>query len=96
MQEYSANEAKVIRDGIAKKVKADELVPGDVITIAVGDRIPADCRVLSIQSNAFSVDQSILTGESESVNKTGSKNKSENKSESRSKSEGNNESNSGP
>jgi len=44
-------------------------VPGDVITIAVGDRIPADCRVLSIQSNSFQVDQSILTGESESVGK---------------------------
>ena len=44
-------------------------MPGDVITIAVGDRIPADCRVLSIQSNSFQVDQSILTGESESVGK---------------------------
>jgi Ca2+ transporting ATPase len=69
LQEYSANEAKVVRDGVAKRVKADELVPGDVVTVAVGDRIPADCRLLSIQSNAFSVDQSILTGESESVGK---------------------------
>lgn len=70
LQEYSANEAKVIRNGLTKKVKADELVPGDVVTIAVGDRIPADCRVMHIHSNAFSVDQSILTGESESVGKT--------------------------
>ncbi|EON69187.1 Ca2+ transporting ATPase, sarcoplasmic/endoplasmic reticulum [Coniosporium apollinis CBS 100218] len=69
LQEYSANEAKVIRDGSVKRIKADELVPGDVVTVAVGDRIPADCRLLSIQSNSFSVDQSILTGESESVGK---------------------------
>ncbi|KIW01715.1 calcium-translocating P-type ATPase, SERCA-type [Verruconis gallopava] len=69
LQEYSANEAKVIRNGITKRLKADELVPGDIITVAIGDRIPADCRLLSIQSNSFSVDQSILTGESESVGK---------------------------
>jgi Ca2+ transporting ATPase len=69
LQEYSANEAKVIRDGHMQKVKADELVPGDIVTIAVGDRIPADCRLLSIQSNNFGVDQAILTGESESVSK---------------------------
>ncbi|KAF2759378.1 calcium ATPase [Pseudovirgaria hyperparasitica] len=69
LQEYSANEAKVIRNGGIKRVKADDLVPGDVITVAIGDRIPADCRLLSIQSNSFSVDQSILTGESESVGK---------------------------
>ncbi|KAF2141734.1 uncharacterized protein K452DRAFT_228290 [Aplosporella prunicola CBS 121167] len=69
LQEYSANEAKVVRDGEIKRIKADELVPGDVISVSVGDRIPADCRLLSIQSNSFSVDQSILTGESESVGK---------------------------
>ncbi|KAF2265624.1 calcium ATPase [Lojkania enalia] len=69
LQEYSANEAKVIRDGHLQRIKADDLVPGDVISVTIGDRIPADCRILSIQSNAFSVDQSILTGESESVPK---------------------------
>ena len=69
LQEYSANEAKVVRDGHIQKVKADELVPGDIVNVAVGDRIPADCRLLSIQSNAFAVDQAILTGESESVSK---------------------------
>ncbi|KAL9099971.1 MAG: hypothetical protein Q9163_004597 [Psora crenata] len=69
LQEYSANEAKVIRNGLLKRIRADDLVPGDVISVAVGDRIPADCRVLSIQSNSFRVDQAILTGESESVGK---------------------------
>lgn len=69
LQEYSANEAKVVRNGKLKRIKADELVPGDIISVAVGDRIPADCRILSISSNSFSVDQSILTGESESVPK---------------------------
>lgn len=37
--------------------------------MAVGDKIPADCRVLSISSSSFRVDQAILTGESVSVNK---------------------------
>jgi P-type Ca2+ transporter type 2A len=69
LQEYSANEAKVIRDGHMQKIKAEGLVPGDIVSVAVGDRIPADCRLLSIQSNAFAVDQAILTGESESVSK---------------------------
>ena len=69
LQEYSANEAKVVRDGQVQKVKAEELVPGDIVTIAIGDRIPADCRMLSVQSNIFAVDQAILTGESESVSK---------------------------
>lgn len=39
------------------------------MSVAVGDRVPADCRVLSIHSNSFRVDQAILTGESESVGK---------------------------
>ncbi|RMY73716.1 hypothetical protein D0862_14240 [Hortaea werneckii] len=69
LQEYSANKAKVVRNGRLSEVKAEELVPGDVIHVAVGDRIPADCRVLSIHSNSFRIDQSILTGESESVGK---------------------------
>lgn len=70
LQEYSANEANVIRNGgIISRVKADELVPGDIITVSVGDRIPADCRVISIESNTFRVDQAILTGESESISK---------------------------
>ncbi|KAK5076285.1 hypothetical protein LTR64_006237 [Lithohypha guttulata] len=69
LQEYSANEATVTRNGVVQRIKAEELVPGDIVTVAVGDRIPADCRLLSFQSNSFAVDQAILTGESEPVNK---------------------------
>ncbi|KAL4930642.1 calcium-transporting ATPase [Aspergillus undulatus] len=69
LQEYSANEAKVVRDGAVQRIKAEDLVPGDIVHIAVGDRVPADCRLLAIHSNSFRVDQAILTGESESVAK---------------------------
>lgn len=50
-------------------MRADELVPGDIVDVSVGDQIPADCRLLAILSNSFRVDQAILTGESESVAK---------------------------
>lgn len=56
-------------DGHVSRVKAEDLVPGDIISVHIGDRIPADCRLISIESNSFSVDQAILTGESESVSK---------------------------
>lgn len=69
LQEYSANEATVIRNGNVYRIKAEDLVPGDVVSVSVGDRIPADCRVISVQSNSFQIDQAILTGESESVSK---------------------------
>ena len=59
----------MVRNGSVKRIRAEELVPGDIVSVAVGDRIPADCRVLSIHSNSFRVDQAILTGESESVSK---------------------------
>ncbi|KAI8988309.1 SERCA-type calcium-translocating P-type ATPase [Mycotypha africana] len=70
LREYSPDEAKVIRDdGTVRKVRAEELVPGDIIDLAVGDKIPADARVLSISSSVFRVDQALLTGESVSVEK---------------------------
>ncbi|KAK3995365.1 hypothetical protein QBC44DRAFT_320206 [Cladorrhinum sp. PSN332] len=69
LQEYSANEANVVRNGQIHRIKAEELVPGDIVDVAVGARIPADCRLISIHSNSFAVDQAILTGESESVGK---------------------------
>ncbi|KAF9583894.1 hypothetical protein BGW38_008182 [Lunasporangiospora selenospora] len=69
LKEYSPHEAKVLRDGALTKVYASDIVPGDIIEVAVGDKIPADCRVLQIHSSNFRVDQALLTGESLSVSK---------------------------
>ncbi|KAJ7285666.1 hypothetical protein C8J57DRAFT_1285498, partial [Mycena rebaudengoi] len=69
LKEYSPDEAKVIRSSQISRIHASELVPGDIITVAVGDKIPADCRLLSVTSSSFRIDQAILTGESVSVHK---------------------------
>jgi sodium/potassium-transporting ATPase subunit alpha len=53
----------VLRDGGITQVEAKTLVPGDVISLAEGDRIPADCRL--IEANGLTADLSSLTGESE-------------------------------
>jgi P-type Mg2+ transporter len=54
--------ATVLRDGIKKESPISRLVPGDVVSLSVGDIIPADCRLL--RSVDLLVDQSTLTGES--------------------------------
>lgn len=70
LKEYSPDEANVLRNGRLVKIPAAELVPGDIVSVHVGDRIPADCRILSFSSSSFRVDQAMLTGESMSVPKT--------------------------
>ena len=60
---------KVIRsdkDGV-QKIRARDIVPGDIVEISVGDKIPADIRLIQIMSTTLRIDQSILTGESVSV-----------------------------
>lgn len=59
--------ARVIRDGQEQQILADDLVPGDIMIIAEGDKISADARLL--QSDDLQVDQSTLTGESNPVRK---------------------------
>lgn len=57
--------ATVIRDGVRKDVDVASLVPGDIVLVAAGDRAPADGCLLEARS--LSLNESILTGESESV-----------------------------
>ncbi len=64
----SAVTARVLRDGSERAVPAAGLVGGDVVLLAAGDIVPADCRLLDAQ--ALQADESLLTGESVPVDKT--------------------------
>lgn len=65
---YLRLKAKVLRDGKREVINAEDLVPGDIVSIETGDIIPADLRLLTISD--LQVNQSILTGESLPVPKT--------------------------
>lgn len=69
LREYSPDSCRVIRNGRDARIRASDVVPGDIVSLSVGDKIPADCRLIHINSSSFRVDQAILTGESLSVNK---------------------------
>ena len=61
------NTATVIRDGVQQEIPIEELVVGDVIKLSAGDMLPADA--LLIETRDFFIQQSSLTGESESIEK---------------------------
>uniref|UniRef100_A0A6M2DXE8 Calcium-transporting ATPase n=1 Tax=Xenopsylla cheopis TaxID=163159 RepID=A0A6M2DXE8_XENCH len=69
LKEYEPEMGKVVRTDKAgvQKVRAKEIVPGDIVEVSVGDKIPADIRLIKIYSTTIRIDQSILTGESVSV-----------------------------
>ena len=67
LKALSSPRALVIRDGVRKRIAGRDLVPGDLIVMAEGDRVPADARLL--WSTHLSVDESLLTGESMPVRK---------------------------
>lgn len=60
--------ATVLRDGSPRQLDAAEVVPGDVLVLSHGQKIPADARV--IESHGLRVDESALTGESLGVDKS--------------------------
>lgn len=68
LKSYIEERVRTIREGREYEIDAAELVPGDIIHLTQGDRIPADSRLLYI--NDLAVDESILTGESLPVRKS--------------------------
>uniref|UniRef100_A0AAY3ZSY2 Calcium-transporting ATPase n=1 Tax=Denticeps clupeoides TaxID=299321 RepID=A0AAY3ZSY2_9TELE len=69
LKEYEPEMGKVYRADrkSVQRIKAREIVPGDIVEVSVGDKVPADIRITGIRSTTLRVDQSILTGESVSV-----------------------------
>ena len=63
----AAPEATVVRDGERQRIPADEIVPGDIVLVEAGDRIPADARV--VEEANLHTDEAPLTGESMPVPK---------------------------
>ena len=67
LQEMTADDAVVIRDGAQRRVPSAQLVPGDVILLEEGDTVPADARLIG--STALQTSEAALTGESLPVTK---------------------------
>ncbi len=67
LHRLAAPSSTVIRDGAVDKIEAVNLVPGDIIELRQGDRIPADARI--IESSNFMVNEASLTGESVPITK---------------------------
>jgi P-type Ca2+ transporter type 2C len=64
---YIKDRTRVIRDGKEAETDSVTLVPGDIVKLSYGTRVPADCRLLNV--NNLSIDEAILSGESLPVSK---------------------------
>lgn len=71
LQEMTPPKAKVIRGGIISEIKAEDLVPGDIMILEAGNYVPADSRI--IESFNLKIEESSLTGETEPVLKEADK-----------------------
>lgn len=69
LKAYQADVATVLRNGLLSIIPASDLVPGDIVEVGVGCKVPADMRVIKMFGNQLRIDQAILTGESCSVGK---------------------------
>jgi magnesium-transporting ATPase (P-type) len=67
LRRLASTQARVMRDGREREVDARQLVPGDIVLIEAGAKVPADCRV--VHETALEADESLLTGESVTVAK---------------------------
>jgi Ca2+-transporting ATPase len=68
LRKMAAPTAHVVREGLESVVPARDLVPGDVVQLRAGDRVPADARV--VQAANLAIDEAALTGESAPVEKS--------------------------
>lgn len=62
LQNMLATSARVLRDGVEQLIDTRDIVPGDLVLLAAGDKVPADVAILT--SAQLQVDESVLTGES--------------------------------
>jgi magnesium-transporting ATPase (P-type) len=69
IRQMLAPRAAVIRDGQRHTIDGEELVPGDIVLIEAGDKVPADLRLL--RTHGLQIQEAILTGESVAVEKRG-------------------------
>lgn len=67
LRAYVQVRARVIRNGHGRQIDARDVVPGDIVHLSLGSRVPADARLLSVRN--LGIDEAILTGESLSVAK---------------------------
>ncbi|MEK7465070.1 MAG: HAD-IC family P-type ATPase [Patescibacteria group bacterium] len=67
LKRFTATDAAVLRDGKERIVPDAAVVPGDIILLHEGERVPADARVMA--SNTLAVDEAALTGESKPIHK---------------------------
>ncbi|MEB4589855.1 cation-translocating P-type ATPase [Candidatus Thiothrix sp. Deng01] len=68
LKQMLAAHARVRRSGQVQEVEAAQLVPGDIVLLEAGDRVPADGRLLA--AHTLDVEEAALTGESQAVSKT--------------------------
>nr|MBS0037746.1 cation-transporting P-type ATPase [Saprospiraceae bacterium] len=68
LQKMLSPKAQVLRDGKKVEIAAENLVPGDVVFLKSGDRVPADLRFIQVRN--LRIDEAILTGESQPVEKS--------------------------
>ena len=68
LQKHTAQSVSVMRDGKVCTIDSLKLVPGDIIMLGEGEKVPADARL--IDGNNVRIDEALLTGESEAITKT--------------------------